>query len=112
MPERYCRREKLFDFLQRHTFSIASVLGILVVIKIDLFGSAFLHCPMGMVEEKVSSRLVIGPGALLMCAVAPVLVVGAIRIYSKCDGDTLKRIGRGGTVYRFPLVICIPFPDE
>ena len=78
MPEHYCRREKLFDFLQRHTFSIASVLGILVVIKIDLFGSAFLHCPMGMVEEKVSSRLVIGPGALLMGAVAPILIVGAV----------------------------------
>ena len=79
---------------------------------IDLFAGAFLHCPMGVVEEKVSSRLVIGPGALLMCAVAPILVIGAICVYGKHDSDSLKRICRSGSIYRFPLVICIPFPGE
>ena len=47
---------------------------------------------MGVVEEKVSSRLVIGPGALLMCAVAPILVIGAICVYGKRDSDSLKRM--------------------
>ena len=45
---------------------------------------------MGVVEEKVSSRLVIGPGALLMCAVAPILVIGAICVYGKRDSDSLN----------------------
>ena len=65
---------------------------------------------MCVVEEQVSSRFVVGPGALLMSAVTPILVVGAIRIYGKRDGDTFIRICRGGAIYRFPLVIAFHFP--